>query len=295
MGNFVCKHVCNRGSDSSDALDAALGHTVLVKSTGLLGKVVASDCSSSPLKVCYYSNIGKLVWLGASDVEFISPTEVMNLLDKEAHAENGLAKALAEASRRRSEADAAAVDYLAEMDAAEELAAIDLRELASQVGDLRQMVAKMRDDAAQPQVKAAVQDGEEAKSDNLIIDLYAKGATGSAESTCITPRARKNDEGTCITPVACTKVEGILNIGATAGRNGDATLKEPAKAGVLQIGSDVLVKNNSIAGVIIEHHEDDDLLPFKVKMADGTCDWFKAEFLEAHSLSSYVNSRVQGA
>jgi len=274
MGNFVCKHVCNRGSDSSDALDAALGHTVLVKSTGLLGKVVASDCSSSPLKVCYYSNIGKLVWLGASDVEFISPAEVTDLLEKEAkdcskaHAENGLAKALAEASRRRSEADAAAVDYLAKMAAAE---------------DLRQMVAKMRDDAAQPQVKAAVQDGEEAKSDNLNIDLYAKGARGGAESTCITPRAHKNNEGTCITPVACTKVEGILNIGATA------------KAGVLQIGSDVLVKRNGIAGVIIEHHENDDLLPFKVKMTDGTCDWFKAEFLEAHGLSSCVSSRIQGA
>ena len=38
----------------------------------------------------------------------------------QAHAENGLAKALAEASRRRSEADAAAVDYLAKMDAAED-------------------------------------------------------------------------------------------------------------------------------------------------------------------------------
>lgn len=133
MGAFVCKHICNRGSDSSDALDGLLGRTVIVNSTGLLAKVIASDSSSLPFKVCYYSAVGKAEWVASSGVQFVRPAEVSGLLEKEASDEIRFSKALAQANRRRAEADAAAADYQAKMAAAEEL---------------RQKVAKMREDAA---------------------------------------------------------------------------------------------------------------------------------------------------
>jgi len=80
MGAQLCKQICNRQGESGDALgrrvlSEMVGRTVLEKSSGRVAKLIDTDSSSTPCKLCYFDSVGKITWLPESDVTFLAVAE----------------------------------------------------------------------------------------------------------------------------------------------------------------------------------------------------------------------------
>jgi len=86
MGAQLCKQICYRQGESGDALgrrvlSELVGLTVVEKSTGRVAKLIDTDKSDVPCKLCYFDSVGQISWLREQDVFFLAAAEKYTLAD----------------------------------------------------------------------------------------------------------------------------------------------------------------------------------------------------------------------
>eukprot|EP00441_Pelagodinium_beii_P046916 CAMPEP_0197624038 /NCGR_PEP_ID=MMETSP1338-20131121/3853_1 /TAXON_ID=43686 ORGANISM="Pelagodinium beii, Strain RCC1491" /NCGR_SAMPLE_ID=MMETSP1338 /ASSEMBLY_ACC=CAM_ASM_000754 /LENGTH=443 /DNA_ID=CAMNT_0043194133 /DNA_START=80 /DNA_END=1408 /DNA_ORIENTATION=+ len=90
MGAQLCKQICNRQGESGDAmgrrvLSEMVGQTVVEKSTGRVAKLIDTDKSDIPCKLCYFDSVGQISWLREHEVFFLAAAEKYALADMVGH------------------------------------------------------------------------------------------------------------------------------------------------------------------------------------------------------------------
>eukprot|EP00441_Pelagodinium_beii_P037078 CAMPEP_0197639616 /NCGR_PEP_ID=MMETSP1338-20131121/14188_1 /TAXON_ID=43686 ORGANISM="Pelagodinium beii, Strain RCC1491" /NCGR_SAMPLE_ID=MMETSP1338 /ASSEMBLY_ACC=CAM_ASM_000754 /LENGTH=151 /DNA_ID=CAMNT_0043212369 /DNA_START=60 /DNA_END=512 /DNA_ORIENTATION=+ len=61
-------------------LSDMLEHTVLEKSSGRLAKLITTDSSDMPCKICYFDSVGATSWRCEAELHFLSTAEEKELL-----------------------------------------------------------------------------------------------------------------------------------------------------------------------------------------------------------------------